>query len=189
LRATISQYKSGGDLDECAIFAAPPGRAGTRLASLGAAVLGLVPVAEARVTQINITTVESPTFAGASFGSVGQYERIEGTFTGEVDPKDPSNADIVDIALAPKNAHGKVTYSADFQILRPIDLSKGNHRVIFELPNRGRTNILGILNDSTTPNDTTKSGDPGIGFVMTRDIRSSRAVGIPQLCTVARSSW
>ena len=69
----------------------------------------------------------------------GQYERIEGTFTGEVDPKNPSNADIVDIALAPKNAHGKVTYSADFQILRPIDLSKGNHRVIFELPNRGRT--------------------------------------------------
>src|ERR1700730_5813922 len=87
---------------------------------------------------------------------VGQYERIEGTFAGEVDPKDPSNADIVDIALAPKNAHGKVTYSADFQILRPLDLSKGNHRVIFELPNRGRTNILGILNDSTTPNDTTK---------------------------------
>ena len=76
------------------------------------------------------------------------------------------NADIVDIALAPKNAHGKVIYSADFQILRPIDLSKGNHRVIFELPNRGRTNILGILNDSTTPNDTTKSGDPGNGFVM-----------------------
>jgi hypothetical protein len=111
----------------------------------------------------HITTVESPTFAGASFGLVGQYERIDGTFAGEVDPKDPSNADIVDIALAPKNAHGKVTYSADFQILRPIDLSKGNHRVIFELPNRGRTNILGILNDSTTPNDTTKSGDPGIG--------------------------
>ena len=142
------------------------GGAGTRLASLGAAVIGLVPVAEARVTQINITTVESPTFAGASFGSVGQYERIEGTFTGEVDPKNPSNADIVDIALAPKNAHGKVTYSADFQILQPIDLSKGNHRVIFELPNRGRTNILGILNDSTTPNDTPKSGDPGNGFVM-----------------------
>ena len=37
--------------------------------------------------------MESPTFAGASFGLVGQYERIEGAFTGEVDPKDPSNAD------------------------------------------------------------------------------------------------
>jgi alpha/beta hydrolase family protein len=112
--------------------------------------------------------VESPTFGGTGFGSVGQYERIEGTFTGEIDPRNPLNADIVDIGLAPKNAHGKVTYSADFQILRPIDLNKGNHHVIFELPNRGRTNILGILNDSATPNDTTKSGDPGNGFVMNR---------------------
>ena len=62
----------------------------TCLGTLGAAVLGLVPVAEARVTQITITTMESPTFAGASFGPVGQYERIEGTFTGEVGPKNPS---------------------------------------------------------------------------------------------------
>jgi len=38
----------------------------------------------------HITTVESSTFAGASFGLVGQYERIEGTFAGEVDPKDRS---------------------------------------------------------------------------------------------------
>jgi hypothetical protein len=140
--------------------------AASRTASLAAAVLGFVSIGEARVTQINITAVESPTFSGASFGTVGQYERIEGTFTGEVDPKNPLNADIVDIGLAPKNAHGKVSYSADFQILRPIDLSKGNHRVIFELPNRGRTNILGILNDSQTANDTTKSGNPGNGFVM-----------------------
>jgi hypothetical protein len=136
------------------------------IASLSAAAFGFVPIGEARVTQITITTVESPTFGGATFGSVGQYERIEGTFAGEVDPKNPLNADIVDIALAPRNAHGKVSYSADFQILRPIDLSKGNHRVIFELPNRGRTNILGTLNDSPTANDTTKSGNPGNGFVM-----------------------
>jgi hypothetical protein len=60
-----------------------------RRATLGAALIGILaiaPAANARVTQINITTVESPTFAGASFGSVGQYERIEGTFTGTVDP-------------------------------------------------------------------------------------------------------
>jgi hypothetical protein len=45
---------------------------------------------------------------------------------------------IVDIALAPKNANGKVEYAFDFYILKPFDLSKGNHKVMYEPPNRGR---------------------------------------------------
>jgi hypothetical protein len=132
----------------------------------GLGFVGISPFAKARVTQINITDTEAPTFGGVSFGSVGQYERIGGTITGEVDPKDPLNAVIVDIERAPKNANGTVGYTATFQILRPIDLSAGNHRVIFELPNRGRTNVLGLFNDSATPNTTTSSGDPGNGFLM-----------------------
>ena len=147
----------------------PPSRACVANACLiliGTGIIAFTPVANARVTQIDITTAEAPTFGGASFGSVGQYERIEGTFTGEVDPKDPLNADIVDLDLAPKNTNGTVGYTATFQILRPTDLSKGNHRVIFEFPNRGRTNVLGIFNDSTMPNTTTTSGDPGNAFLM-----------------------
>jgi len=133
----------------------------------GIAMVGAPQIGQARVTQINITTTEAPTFGGASFGAVGQYERIEGTITGEVDPKDRLNSVIVDLDLAsPKNTNGTVGYTAMFQILRPMDLKKGNHRVIFELPNRGRTNVLGIFNDSTTPNTTTSSGDPGNGFLM-----------------------
>src|SRR6516225_10566922 len=69
----------------------------TCLTLIGISLLGVAPVANARVTQINITETEAPTFGGATFGSVGQYERIEGTITGEVDPKDPLNAVIVDI--------------------------------------------------------------------------------------------
>src|SRR5271165_4676676 len=92
------------------------------LAIAGMTLFGLAPAAQARVTQISIT-VETPTFGGASFGSVGAYERVEGTITGQVDPKNPLNAGIVDIGLAPKNANGTVSYSADFQILRPVDLS------------------------------------------------------------------
>jgi hypothetical protein len=137
-----------------------------RQATFGAALIGILaiaPAANARVTQINITTVESPTFSGASFGSVGQYERIEGTITGTVDPSNPPNAVIADIDLAsPKNADGTVSYFADFQILRPIDLSKGNHRIVFELPNRGRPAILLTLNDSGQLNLT----KPGNGFLM-----------------------
>jgi hypothetical protein len=136
------------------------------LAIIGVALVGGAPAAQARVTQIVIKTVESPTFDGRSFGAVGQYERISGQIVGEVDPTDPRNAVIVDIGLAPKNPNGTVSYSTDFQILRPIDRSKGNHRLLYEITNRGRPNALQMLNDSPTANDVTSSGDPGNGFLM-----------------------
>jgi hypothetical protein len=124
------------------------------------------PPAQARVTQVVITATEQPAFGGRSFGAVGPYERISGRITGEVDPNDPLNAVIVDIGLAPKNANGTVTYSTDFQILRPVDRAKGNRRLLYDLTNRGRTTALEILNDSTTGNDIESAGDAGNGFLM-----------------------
>ena len=53
---------------------------------------------EARITRIQIITKESPTFGGYSWPGVGQYEKIVGKAFGEVDPPDPKNAVIVDIA-------------------------------------------------------------------------------------------
>ena len=41
-----------------------------------------------------------------TFGAVGTYEKISGTFIGEVDPKDARNAIIQDLQLAPLNANG-----------------------------------------------------------------------------------
>src|SRR6267143_4569699 len=93
--------------------------------------------AEARITKIQITATESPTFGGYAWPGVGQYEKVVGKAFGEVDPFDPKNAVIVDIQLAPRNAGGKVEYSFDFYILKPIDLSRGAHRVMYEPPNRG----------------------------------------------------
>src|SRR4051794_31731080 len=83
--------------------------------------------AEARITKFTVDTArsESPTFGGFSFPGVGQYQKIVGVATGELDPADPKNAVIVDMALAQKNAAGKVEYSFDFYILKPIDMSKG----------------------------------------------------------------
>ena len=51
------------------------------------ALLGLGSPAEARITQLIITTRTSPAFGGASFGDVGQYEQLDGTAVGEVDPR------------------------------------------------------------------------------------------------------
>src|SRR4030095_13802976 len=93
--------------------------------------------ADARITKLMIVTRESPTFGGHTFPGVGQYEKLVGKAYGELDPNDPKNAVIVDIKLAPRNARGKVEYAFDFYILKPIDLSKGNHKVMYEPPNRG----------------------------------------------------
>src|SRR5215471_9808700 len=57
--------------------------------------------ADAGITGITIGMKTSPAFGGQSFGSVGQYEQVDGTATGEIDPKDPHNAVIQDIELAP----------------------------------------------------------------------------------------
>jgi hypothetical protein len=148
------------------LLSSPACRPLSRLALIGVALLGSASHAPARVTQVVIKTVESPTFGGRSFGTVGQYERISGQITGEVDPSDPRNAVIVDIGLAPKNPNGTVSYTTDFQILRPIDRSKGNGRLLYEITNRGRTNALQMLNDSPTGNDVGTSGEPGNGFLM-----------------------
>ena len=109
----------------------------------GIPVLGVVGIlmlasdVDARITKIQITTKESPTFGGYSWPGVGQYEKIVGKAFGEVDPTDPKNSVIVDILLAPRNANGRVEYSFDFYILKPIDLTKGVHKVVYEPPNRG----------------------------------------------------
>jgi len=111
-----------------------------RLAPLALAVagaLGCVGTAEARITKIDITTTESPTFGGFSWPGVGQYEKLAGKAYGEVDPLDPKNALIVDIELAPRNSRGMVEYAFDFYILKPIDLRRGTHKVMYEPPNRG----------------------------------------------------
>src|SRR5215468_6881069 len=104
-----------------------------------AGALVAAPPVDARIVKVEIspTLSESPTFGGYAWPGVGQYEKIVGRATGEVDPFDPKSAIIVDIQLAPRNAKGLVEYSFDFYILKPIDLNKGNHRVMYEPPNRG----------------------------------------------------
>jgi Alpha/beta hydrolase domain len=100
--------------------------------------------AHARLKKIQITAKESPTFGGYSWPSVGQYEKIVGKAFGELDPNDLKNSVIVDLKLAPRNAAGKVEYSFDFYILKPIDLTRGNHKMLYEPPNRGRKTIAAL---------------------------------------------
>jgi len=116
-------------------------------------VLAVAP-GEAHIRKIQITGKESPTFGGYSWPGVGQYEKIVGKAFGELDPSDPKNAVIVDLQLAPKNSRGRVEYEFDFYILKPIDLTKGNHKMLYEPPNRGGKTIAAF-------NRGVGSNDPG----------------------------
>jgi hypothetical protein len=83
--------------------------------------------AQAAVTKL---TVEKTT------SLAGGYELLEGHFTGALDPSDKHNALINDIALAPRNAAGKVEYSATFTIARPLGQASGV--LVYDVPNRGK---------------------------------------------------
>ncbi|HEX3763445.1 MAG TPA: alpha/beta hydrolase domain-containing protein [Kofleriaceae bacterium] len=142
----------------------------TAIKTLLAAAIGCLcapSIASARVTRIEITQIESPTFGGATFGATGAYEKLVGRAFGEVDPRALENRDIVDLDLAPRNAHGMVEYDTGIIILRPIDPAKGNHRLFYEVTNRGVILSLAALNASpngSTTNPTT--ADAGNGFLM-----------------------
>ena len=127
-------------------------------------------VAEAQITRVVIdrSRSESPTFEGRTFGpngSVGQYEKLRGKAYGELDPADPRNAVITDLALAPKNSRGRVEYSMDIFILKPIDLKKGSHKVMLDFNNRGLMRVSS-LNDAAFTNNPTTAAHAGTGFLM-----------------------
>lgn len=126
--------------------------------------------AHAEITKIVIESIESPTFEGVFFGSVGQYEKLRGKAYGEVDPKNKQNSGIVDIEYAPININGKVEYVSDIFILRPIDKAKSNKRVLVDVNNRGNLNALRVFNDALTGgnNPGVSAGDAGNGFLMSQ---------------------
>jgi hypothetical protein len=140
--------------------------------SLVAAGATLVSVpAVARITQIVVTTHESPTFGGYSWPGVGQYEKIAGKAFGELNPNDPHNTVIVDLPLGvPKAANGNIQYSFDFYILKPINLAQGNHKMLYEPPNRGGKTIS-ALNRGVGGNDPGSVTNPTLlqnAFLMPR---------------------
>jgi len=119
---------------------------------LATSVLTAATVAQARITQIQILN-RTAAFGGYSFPNVGPYEVITGIATGEVSPTNPQNSVITDIKLAPVNANGNVVYQHNFYILKPLDLSKGNHKMMYEPPNRGGKTFGVINNTPTAGND------------------------------------
>jgi hypothetical protein len=112
-------------------------------------------------------TQRQPAFEGRVFGAVGAYERITGRATIALDPQADGNAVITDLALAPRNAQGRVEAVADVVILRPADAARGNGTLLLDVPNRGRKLAPQLFDDSSQPgaNRAERASDAGIGFL------------------------
>jgi hypothetical protein len=111
------------------------------------------------VTALEIKTC-SPFAPGTSFGDTGAYEQLDGIVHFAVDPNHPRNAGIPDLKLAPRDAHGLVQCSADFRLLKPINLQYGNRRLLLDIVNRGNPTVL------TNFNSAVGRTEPGNGFLM-----------------------
>jgi hypothetical protein len=93
---------------------------------------------------------------GHEFPITGAYEKLVGKFYGEVDPKKPPNKVLVNLSKAPRNRRGRVEYWSDFCILKPVDMARGNGKLIYDAPNRGAKRIVAFLNDAPESNDPSK---------------------------------
>ncbi len=111
------------------------------------------------ITRITITSIQTA-FNGATFGNVGAYELVSGTAYGKIDPKAGENQGLAYLQDAPLDADGYIEYSMDFRMLRPVNPTKGNGKIFYDVINRGgNPTSFGSLNEGSLTN-------PGNGFLM-----------------------
>jgi hypothetical protein len=121
--------------------------------------------ATAEVTKVTIAS-RAVVANGQPFGSVGPYEKLTGTIEFALDPANPRNKAIVDLDTAPRGNDGRVHFTADLYVLQPVDPSRGNGTLLFEIANRGRKGLLGRFNRAGASQDPTAPNDFGDGFLM-----------------------
>ena len=143
------------------------------LVGCGTLLIAATSPALARITSLTNCQTTSP-YGSISFGAAGAYVQRACTANGAVDPNDPLNALIQDIKLAPK-VNGLVQYAMDVTILMPTDLSKSNHVMLFDVPNRGNRLLPGGFNIGGS---ITSAGD---GFLHSLGFIAMMLVGIRML--------
>src|SRR5260370_2103139 len=138
-----------------------------RLVSRGVVSLILVFSFTAEARLVRFVVENSRTLAdGPSFGSVGQYLRLDGRAYMEVDPFGEHDWNIVNISKAPRNARGMVEFSSPFFILKPMQMERGNGKIFYTINNRGNKGALNVWNFAASNNDPITAADAGDGFLM-----------------------
>ena len=119
--------------------------------------------------RLELSAVERTPFAGGhSFPSRGAYEKVAGRVHFAVDPSHRAQTGIVDIDKAPQDARGLVHFTADFMLLKPVNMANGNRRLFFDWANRGNKRCLQFFNDAPGCNNPTTLAHAGNGFLMRR---------------------
>jgi len=131
----------------------------TLLLALVALGLFLPSLGRAEVLRVVVDRRED-VLGGRAWGRVGAYEKLVGRIYFAFDPDNPANRAIVDLALAPRNADGKVEAWAEFMVLRPKNRDRGRGVAWLEVSNRGGKASLRYFNgaargalDPTTAED------------------------------------
>jgi hypothetical protein len=106
-------------------------------------VLSVLPL-NARVIRVEITS-RTDVLNGKAFGDAGAYERITGRVYFSLSPANPHNRRIVDLGNAMNLKDGEVEFSSDFIAIRPKDARKGNGSLLLEVPNRGGSRIVSLV--------------------------------------------
>lgn len=151
---------------ESGVRAKPACREMLRVAFAAAVCCLIWPVpAIAELVNVRVTS-RAAVADGQAFGSTGPYEKLSGRIEFALDPADPHNAVIVDLAHATRAADGRVHFESDFYVLRPVDAARGNGVMLFEVSNRGGKGLLPFFNDARAAADPTVPADFGNGFLM-----------------------
>ncbi len=129
------------------------------------ALLLVTTAASAEVVRIDIDS-RAEVANGRTFGLAGSYEKLAGTIHFAIDPANPANRIITDIAFAPRNADGKVEFRADFFLMKPTDASRGNGTLLYEVSNRGGKGMLGTFSNAARAIDPMTDEEMGDGFLM-----------------------
>lgn len=111
---------------------------------LASLVLACALQVHARVTRVEITS-RTDVLNGHSFGDAGAYERITGRVYYALKVDSWHNTAIVDLPNAVNLKNGEVEFSSDFIVVRPKDPSKGNGSMLLEVPNRGGSRIIALV--------------------------------------------
>src|SRR5579862_753366 len=98
----------------------------------------------ARVTRVEVTSRED-VLGGKLFDDGGAYQRIAGRVYFSLAVGNAHNAAIVDLKYAENLKNREVEVSADFIAVRPKDQKKSNGTMILEVPNRGRSRIIALV--------------------------------------------
>ena len=137
-----------------------------RLLAFLTCTLAIAADTRAEVTKVTIAN-RTVVAGGQAFGQVGPYEKLTGTIEFALDPADKHNLRVVDLEHAARAADGRVHFSADLYVLRPVEAQKGNGALLFEIANRGRKGLLGRFNRGASGSqDPMAAADFGDGFLM-----------------------